>query len=194
MKIIQSICRNSIKCFLGLLLSVSFLTSCTMTTQPIVKTLSVDFKDKVLVSSGTKNSIEATLNDVAWMEGTWVGSRSTGHRVQHIIMNKQLDHMPGFVRSWTNEEFLFYEITTFAEHENGVSYRVKHFNYDLTGWEDRDVVIDRPLLGKSDGVLQFDGITFERVNTDAFIVYFRYPNGPKEGDILVIPFERETDI
>ncbi|MEL7446470.1 MAG: DUF6265 family protein [Pseudomonadota bacterium] len=149
-----------------------------------------DLKDKVWTLSEGREPTPSTLDDLAWMEGTWVGSRGPGHTVQHVILAEEVGHMPGFVRSWQGDTVLFYEITTFAEVGDHVAYRVKHFNYDLTGWEEREQVIHRPLLGKGKGMLRFNGITFEQTDEDSFTVYFRIPEGPNEGEILVIPFER----
>jgi len=148
--------------------------------------------EKVLVSSATLSAIPATLEDAAWLEGKWVGSRESGHIVQHVILGNQVDHMPGFVRSFYEDSVLFYEISVFAKAGESISYRVKHFSYDFTGWEGQNEVINRPLLGKSENTLQFDGITFERTSENTFVVYFRIPEGPTEGTILTIPFERQT--
>ncbi len=179
--------------FLFLIVLKSLIFHNDLSAQDIGET-TIDLSSKVLVSATTGSSIPATLEDVEWLTGSWVGSREPGHTVEHIILDKRISHMPGFVRSYYDDSVFFYEISVFAEVGNSVSYRVKHFGYDLVGWEKQDEVIDRPLLAKSKNALQFDGITFERSSDDSFTVYFRIPSGPNEGDVLVIPFKRQTSL
>ena len=145
---------------------------------------------KVLVQSHGHAPINSDLRDAAWLIGHWQGSRFPGHIVEHIILPDTLGHMPGFVRSQDQESIYFFEITNFETLDGVLHYRVKHFSDDLTGWEAAEEVISRPLLGRSDRALQFDSITFERTSDDSFTVYYRFPDGDREGEILVIPFER----
>ena len=132
----------------------------------------------------------ATLADMAWIEGHWVGEMPDGP-VEHVILGPDSGHLPGFVRGVAPGNLFFYEITVFAEAGGSLSYRVKHFGKDLRGWEAQADHIDRPLVAREDGRFYFDGITFARTGPDSFTVYFlNRPNGVETGT-LVIPFRRE---
>lgn len=145
---------------------------------------------KVLVQAHGHTPVESVLDDAAWLEGHWIGSRYPGHQVEHIVLPVASNHMPGFVRSWDGDDVFFFEITNFESLDGVLHYRVKHFSDDLTGWEAADEVVSRPLLGKNNDSLQFDSITFERTSQDSFTVYYRFPDGPREGELLTIPFFR----
>lgn len=38
--------------------------------------------------------------------------------------------------------------------------RLKHFNPDLTGWEEKDRFVDFPFVAKKDGAMYFNGLTY----------------------------------
>jgi hypothetical protein len=48
---------------------------------------------------------------------------------------------------------------------------LKHFNPDLTGWEEKDKTIDSPFITKADGVVHFDGLAFRPEGKDAMTIY-----------------------
>lgn len=134
--------------------------------------------------------VAATLGDLAWLVGTWIGDME-GVAVEHVILEPAYGQMPSFVRALGGTEIVFYEIAVFTETEGSVSYRVKHFTPALAGWEAQDAYVDRPLFGLRGTTLQFDGITFDRTGADSFTVYFFDPaaNGGA-GRTLEIPFHR----
>jgi len=131
----------------------------------------------------------ATLSDLAWLEGSWIGDME-GVKVEHEIFGAALGQMPTFVRAATADTIVFYEIAVFTQVGSSVSYRVKHFTPALAGWEGQDEYVDRPLFGREGTTLFFDGITFERTDADNFLVYFldRPAEGPER--TIVIPFTR----
>jgi len=136
--------------------------------------------------------VPATLADLAWLEGSWLGDMA-GVAVEHEILGAAFGQMPTFVRALGGSEIVFYEIAVFTEVGGSVSYRVKHFTPALAGWEARDAYVDRPLLGRVGTTLQFDGITFERTGADSFTVYFLdRGTDDREEHTLVIPFRRES--
>lgn len=142
-----------------------------------------------LASPGQK-VVPATLDDAAWLVGSWQG-RMYDMTVEHVVLPEKLDHMPGFVRAVgdTAGEVAFYEISVLVETEDGtIANRVKHFTHDLAGWEGQAEFIERRLVELGDDVLYFDGITFEKIDADSFMVYFLEQGGPNEGNILVIEF------
>jgi hypothetical protein len=131
-----------------------------------------------------------TIADLAWLEGHWIGEMPDGP-VEQVILGPKFGHMPGFVRSVSPQGVIFYEISLFAQAEDSVTYKVKHFTPTLVGWEGQDVHIDRPLVDRDADTLFFDGITFLRTGKDSFTVYFLNRSGQEERETLVIPFRRK---
>jgi len=151
-----------------------------------------DPRSMIRLASEGAPAVQAAIGDLAWLEGSWVGDME-GVGVQHEILGSAFGQMPGFVRALGPDNIAFYEITTFAEVGPSVSYRVKHFTPALAGWEPQDAYIDRPLLGREEATLFFDGITFQRTGADSFTVYYldRTPEGAERAT-LVIPFTRRV--
>ena len=132
----------------------------------------------------------ATIADMAWIEGHWIGSMPEGP-VEHVILSAAFGHMPGFVRAVNPRGILFYEISVFVEAAGSLSVRVKHFTPALAGWEAQDAYVDRPLVARDGAGYYFDGITFLRTGQDSFTVYFLDRAGKQERATLVIPFRRK---
>lgn len=131
----------------------------------------------------------ASLADVAWLEGRWIGDMPEGP-VEHVILGPAFGHLPGFVRAVNADGVIFYEIWMIAEANGSLTNRVKHFSPQLAGWEAQDAYIDRPLVARDATHLYFDGATYARTGPDSFVVYFLNRNGAEEGETLVIPFRR----
>lgn len=142
--------------------------------------------DKVLQLQEGATSPPATIEDAAWLEGHWEGDLEGAHQ-QHMVYSAASGHMPGFVRAWgENGDIWFYEIAVFAEVNNSLELRVKHFTSNLVGWEGQEEFIARRLVKLTDEALFFDGATFVKNGPDDHIVYYRIPDGEREGDIVVV--------
>jgi len=131
----------------------------------------------------------ATLADVAWLEGRWIGEMPEGP-VEHVILGPSFGHLPGFVRAVNPQGVIFYEIWVLAEVGGSLTVRVKHFSPELAGWEAQEAYIDRPLVDRDARNLFFDGATYSRTGPDSFTVYFLNRSGGVEGETIVIPFRR----
>lgn len=131
----------------------------------------------------------ASLADVAWLQGHWIGSMPEGP-VEQFNLSPVFGHMPGFVRAITPKNVMFYEISLIAQVGDSISVRVKHFTPELEGWEAREAYIDRPLVERDSRNLYFDGITYSRTGPDTYVVYFLNRSGAEERDTLVVPFKR----
>ena len=128
----------------------------------------------------------ATLDLVTWLEGSWEGALPEGMQ-QHIVLAPAADQMPGFARGWTSEgDILFYEINVFTEVGESIEYHVKHVSSELFAWEGQDGFVRHRLVRFSDEALFFDGITFVKNGPDSHIVYFRIPEGEREGEVIVV--------
>ena len=133
----------------------------------------------------------ASLADVAWLQGHWIGSMPEGP-VEQFNLSPMFGHLPGFVRAVAPKNVIFYEISLIAEVGGSLSVRVKHFTPELEGWEARESYIDRPLVARDSTNLYFDGITYSRTGPDTYVVYFLNRSGTEERDTLVVPFRRSA--
>lgn len=133
--------------------------------------------------------VPASIDDVRWLEGYWIGKMPEGP-VEQYFLPPAANQMPSFVRSLNGKEIIFYEIATFVERDGTIFMRLRHFTPDLVGWEDRSGPIERRLLATEGGNLFFDRASFIRTGEDTYTVYFLNMEGQKERDTLTIPFRR----
>jgi len=104
---------------------------------------------------------EATLKDVAWLEGHWRGT-GLGGQAEDLWSSPAGGAMPGIFRLVKDGAVVFYELMTLVEAEGSLELRLKHFHADLKGWEEKDKVLSFPLTKREPGKFQFGGILFER--------------------------------
>ncbi|MFN1835662.1 DUF6265 family protein [Balneola sp. MJW-20] len=115
-------------------------------------------------------SPSATLDDIAWMEGHWKGE-AFGGIIEEIWSPPAAGSMMCSFRLIIDGKVSFYEIVTITEENGSLMLRLKHFDDDLKGWEEKDESIDFPLVKVSPGKIYFDGFTFEKVSDDEIIIY-----------------------
>src|SRR5687767_1778369 len=108
----------------------------------------------------------ASLADLAWLEGEWTGEGfdSVLHENYSAPVGGQ---MPGHFYAAKDGRPTFYEFVMIAEVGNSIEYRVRHFNPDMTAWEDKDRFIRFPLVAVEKDVWYFDGLTIRRTGPDS---------------------------
>ncbi|MEI8648219.1 DUF6265 family protein [Paraglaciecola sp. Hal342] len=65
----------------------------------------------------------------------------------------------------------FYEIETISQVNDTLIFRLKHFNKDLTGWEEKDKTVDFKLVKVTDNKVYFNGLTIERLSDKEINIY-----------------------
>lgn len=133
--------------------------------------------EHTLTATPGESSPSATLAEMAWFAGHW-SAEALGGVVDEIWSAPVGDAMVGLFRLAQDGKPIFYELMTLSEEDGTLLLRVKHFQPDLKGWEEKDDTVDFRYLGTVDGVVHFDGLAFRREEPDAATVYlaFRRPN------------------
>jgi hypothetical protein len=62
----------------------------------------------------------------------------------------------------------FYEFYSIQENAGSLVLKVKHFNPDLTGWEEKNDTVDFQLVAIEGTTAYFDGLTFARIGRKEF--------------------------
>ncbi len=109
-------------------------------------------------SAGEKPA-PANIADMKWLAGHWVGE-AFGGTAEELWAGPVGGTMAGMYRLHKQGKTIFYEILTVSEKDGSLVIRLKHFNPDLTGWEEKNDVQAFSLVAKRDGVLQFEGMSF----------------------------------
>ena len=115
-------------------------------------------------------SPHATMSDVAWLAGHWVGP-ALGGEAEEIWSPPKAGSMMGMYRLVRGGKVVFYELQTLVQESGSLVLRLKHFNPDLTGWEEKQKTVDFRLVRLGEGVVQFEGMSFHREGDGKLTVY-----------------------
>lgn len=117
-----------------------------------------------------QESPAATIDQVAWIEGAWKGE-AFGGTVEEVWNPPSAGTMMGMFKSEKDGVVNFYELMIIAEQGNSLMMRLKHFNADLSGWEEKEETVDFPLVKLDPDAAYFDGLTFEKISEEEMHVY-----------------------
>lgn len=114
---------------------------------------------------------EASISDVAFLVGHWQGEGMGGFNEE--VWGEPLGgSMLGTFRHLQNDEASFSEIMQISEEEGTLALRLKHFNPDLTGWEEKDDMVTFPLVRADPGeAAYFRGLTYKRTAENELTIY-----------------------
>lgn len=112
----------------------------------------------------------AQLSDVAWISGYWTG-QALGGTVEEFWAPPVGSSMMGCFKLSTDKSVKFYEMMTIFEHEGSLILRLKHFNEDLSGWEEKDESVDFKLVKIEKDRVYFDGLTMMKEGPNDMNVY-----------------------
>jgi len=113
---------------------------------------------------------KATIADAAWLAGSWRGP-GLGGSSEETWSKPDAGVMVGTYRLIKDGKPAFYEMMWLLETEGTLILRLKHFNPDLTGWEEKDKSVDFKFVKKDGKRLYFSGLTFERASKDNLNIY-----------------------
>jgi len=112
----------------------------------------------------------ARLADLGWLAGSWEGDGITG-RAREAYFPAAAGQIAGHFTQMRGDDIFFYEITAIAEVGESLEYRVKHFNADLTAWEDKGDVVRFPLVAVEGDSWYFDGLTIRRDGPNGMVTF-----------------------
>ena len=112
----------------------------------------------------------ATLADVSWLVGSWRGE-AFGDTFEEVWNPPSAGSMVGMFKMLQGDEVYFYELVLLVEEEGSLSLKVKHFNADFTGWENKDDYVDFRFVKAGDDAVHFSGISFYRISDDEMHAY-----------------------
>jgi len=138
--------------------------------------------------------IPATLADVAFMTGHWIGG-DPGDLSEEVWSAPEGDSMMGMWRFVAKGQTRIYEILTLTKEGENVVLRIRHFNPKLVAREEKDRSVELPLVSKSASEAVFEGpeynvkgnvrLTYRRPTPDTLTGVLE-----KEGKQQVFSFRR----
>lgn len=121
--------------------------------------------------------IPVTIEAMAWLSGRWIGSHGAD-TIEEQWSTVAGGGMMGMFRAITDGHPRFYELITLDGEGEGLVCRFKHFNRDLSGWEEKDeaLTLDLVALTETDAVFLRRGaerwMTYRRAAADRLVVFF----------------------
>lgn len=112
----------------------------------------------------------ATLQEAAWLAGAWSGQGLGGVSEEHWTAPAG-GAMLGMYRIIHEGKATFYELLTLTEEKGSLVMKLKHFNPDMTGWEEKADMTRFPLVKITKDQLFFNGLTFTRVDEDRMTIH-----------------------
>jgi len=126
-------------------------------------TTAVLAEDKIEVMSleeGVSSPV-ASIDDIAWLAGRWEGA-GLGGLAEEVIAPAVDGQMMGMFRHADSDgKLVFYEFYLFAEVDDSLVLRIKHFSPELKGWEDKGDYVEFPLVAVEENAVYFDGLTYK---------------------------------
>ena len=112
----------------------------------------------------------ADVASLAWLAGSWVGT-GLGGEVEEIWTAPSGGTMVGAFKLLQDGEPSFYELLSILPVGDSLVLRLKHFNPDITGWEEKNDTVAFPLVELGEEVVFFEGLTYRRVGDDRLDVF-----------------------
>ena len=133
----------------------------------------------------------ASVNELAWMAGEWRGPGIEGAPAVEAWSAPVGGSMTGhFVQTDAKGAVWFHELIQIAPDGESLRVRLKHFNADLTGWEEKDKTVDFPLIAREGDSWYFNGLTYRREGPDRLFFAVRMKHSDGKVDELMFRFER----
>jgi len=123
----------------------------------------------------------ATIEDAEWLSGRWVGE-GLGGEMEEIWSPPVGGQMVGHFRLVRDGAPVFYELMLLDIADGGLRMRIKHFNPDFTGWEEKDAWVTFAPVSVSAEELVFSSLRIVRQGEDSLLMYLRirYADGVRE--------------
>lgn len=120
----------------------------------------------------------ATIADAEWLVGQWSGEGIGGAEAHESWLIPSGTTMVGtFVQETADGTILFTEHMYLMEQDGSLVVKLKHFNPDLTGWEDKDGMVTFRLLAAEPCALYFSALTYRCIDPAA---------GPASGMVVAV--------
>ena len=137
----------------------------------------------------------ASIHEFWWMEGHWQGAGIGGNTAHENWLPPTGNTMVGtFVQTDAGGGIQFTEHMYLMDEDGSVVLRLKHFNADLTGWEERDDTTTFRLVAVEPCAAFFGGLTIRCDDDDGLVVAVRMRSSAGELSELLFDFDRADPV
>ena len=116
------------------------------------------------------------VEDLSWIEGVWVGT-GLGGDCEEVWMPAVDGQMIGTFRFWEDGKLVFSEFMNIVQEGETFSMKLKHFNPDLSPWEEKDKWTTFRLVEIGENFVSFSGLTMQRIGDEMILQLALTENG-----------------
>lgn len=116
---------------------------------------------EVLTLDSTTMKQKHQLSELAWLTELWTGE-GLGGTCDEIWMPQMDNAMQGIFRYSKDGKVVFTEYMIIEQLDSNISLKLKHFNKDLSPWEEKDKWITFELIKIEGTTAYFNGLTYSR--------------------------------
>lgn len=117
------------------------------------------------------------IEDLDWVVGYWTGT-GLGGECDETWMPAVDGSMVGTFRFWQDGKLVFSEFMNLIQEEETFYLKLKHFNPDLSGWEEKEEWTIFPLVSVEKNTIWFHGFTMKRIG-DKMVLYLEISENGK---------------
>lgn len=132
----------------------------TVTATGLAQAQSYQSENVLTLDEGSTGG-QATLEDIAWLAGSWEGE-AFGGTFEEVWTPAHGGTMAGLFKLIHGDAPSLYEIQTISEEDGTLVWKVKHFNRDFSAWEDKTEHVAFRLVKIDSSGAYFDGITIKK--------------------------------
>jgi hypothetical protein len=157
----------------------------------VLSTVSLAAAQETRVAAEGQESPPARLADMGWLVGQWAGTGIGGAPAMESWLPPTGPTMVGtFIQQTADGDIQFTEHMYLMEEEGSLVLRLKHFNADLTGWEDKEGMVSFRLLKIEHCAAFFHALTLRCGDEGGLVVAVRMQSDKPEPQELLFSFER----
>lgn len=133
---------------------------------------------------------EIGIEDFSFLSGYWVGE-GFGGVSEEIWMPPSGGRMFGIFKQSNDAELNFTEFIEITSVDGEYLLRLKHFNADFTGWEEKDGYVTFKLQSVEPNKAVFGGLSYELIESDQLRVSLRLRESDGTVHTEVFNFKRQ---
>lgn len=117
----------------------------------------------------------ATIDQLAWIAGDWQGE-ALGGKFEESWNMPSGGSMLGMFKLVVNGSTVFTEHMAVIPKDGSLVLRLKHFDGEMKGWEEKDKFVDFPLVKLTANEAYFSGLTFRKTDKDSLSIFVASKN------------------
>lgn len=153
--------------------------------------LALIFITGFFLSGAHGDSDGVSIEDFAFLQGYWVGTGFGGDS-EEIWMPPVDGRMLGIFKQSAGGELIFSEYMEIVKVDEAFQLRLKHFNPDFSGWEEKDDYVSFPFRSVTANKAVFGGLSYQITDSGGLHIELKMRQDDGSVNTEVFSFERRS--